>query len=956
MFMRTPNPASGGSRRFVLLIGLGLLAIYLVASTAASVWTDYLWFDSLGYSSVWWGRLWTRVGLLVVGVGVAFFFLFGNLALVDRMSLRYLNPPANEQEEFLLRLREWVDPRLRTLRLVGSAVLALMVGGSAATWIDRLYLFLNPQVFGLSDPHFGNDVGFYVFQLPFVNDLLVWGFNLFLLTTVVVAGAHYINGALRLRRGGAFFSGGAKVHLSVLLAGLALLRAALYQVDAYRLLFANRADEFFGPGFTDITARLPAIQLLLAVAVLTAVALIVNLWRQGWTLPVVAGAAWALVAVGAGLIYPAVVERLQVTPNPLDRQQEYIVNNIEFTRSAYGLDRVEVRTFAADSNIEPEEIDQQQAAFDNLRLWDSFVLSSAYTPQEFRQWYDLKRVDTDRYMIDGSPTQIMLSVRELDVTAIDDNWQNRRLSYTHGFGIVASRAAHIGLDGQPDYLVSEIPPVSNVAELEVTEPRIYFGEMVVDEPVIVRNAVGEIDPTGQEDTAGALVNYQGTGGVEMSSIWRRAAMALRYRDFNMVLSGQILPESRILMERNIRSIVNKLAPFLQIDSDPYPVVVNGRVQWVMDLYTSTPNFPYSTPLLTSDMLRLQRSSGIQLGTSYLRNSVKAVVDAYDGTVIFYAADETDPILKSWREAFPSLVRAGSAMPAELRSHIRYPMDLFTVQSEMYREYHVRDAGTFFSSFDVWAIPTRPIDVEDGQEVRRMELLRGDSRSLQSNTITYLEQVLPYYLLMPDGEGLNYVGLQSFTPRERANLSAFLVVDSDPERFGALVDYRMAPGATVAGIAQVAARIESDPDIAAQFTLWRNRGSRAIQGDIMIVPIGDSLIYIQPVFLEAEAGGLPEFERVIVIHGERIEWGSSLQTTLELVFAGSGGGGEPEPPVAGDAAELLTAAAEAFTQADLALRSGDLAGYQRLVEQARSLVEQARELLGGAEARGAATLS
>lgn len=954
MFMRTPSPVSGGSRRFVFLIGLGLLGIYLVASTAAGVWTDFLWFDSLGFGSVWWSRLWTRVGLLVVGVGVSFFFLFANLALVDRMSLRYLNPPANDQEEFLLRLREWVDPRLRTLRLVGSAVLALMVGGSAATWIDRLYLFFNPQVFGEVDPVFGKDVGFYVFQLPLINDLLVWGFNVFLLTTLVVASAHYINGALRLRRGGAFFSGGAKVHLSVLLAGLALLRAGLYQVDAYRLLYSNRADEFFGPGFTDITARLPAIRLLQAVAALTAVALIVNLWRQGWTLPVVAGAAWALVAVGAGLVYPAVVERFQVTPNAIDRQQEYILDNINFTRSAYGLDRVEVRTFAADSNIEPEEIDEQQAALDNLRLWDSFVLSRAYTPQEFRQWYDLNRVDTDRYLIDGSPTQIMLSVRELNVTPIDDNWQNRRLSYTHGFGVVASRAAHIGLDGQPDYLVSEIPPVSTVAELQVTEPHIYFGEMNVDEPVIVRNRVGEIDPTGQEETV--LVDYEGTGGVEMSSIWRRAAMALRYRDFNMVLSGQILPESRILMERNIRGIVQKLAPFMEIDSDPYPVVVNGRVQWVVDMYTSTPNYPYSTPLLLAELVRLPRSSGIQLGTNYIRNSVKAVVDAYDGTVAFYAADETDPILMAWQQAFPNMVRPASAMPEELRSHIRYPMDLFTVQSEVYREYHVRDAGTFFSSFDVWAIPTRPIDEEDGQEVRRQELLRGDVRSPQTNTVTYLEQVLPYYLLMQEGDQLNYVGLQSFTRRERANLSAFLVVDSDPDSFGTLVDFRMPPGATVAGIAQVAARIESDPDIAAQFTLWRNRGSRAIQGDIMIVPIGDSLIYIQPVFLEAEAGGLPEFERVIVIYGERIEWGVSLQSTLELVFAGSGGGGEPEPPVAGDAAELLAAAADAFTQADLALRAGDLAGYQQLVEQARSLVEQARELLGGAEARATATLS
>jgi hypothetical protein len=947
MFMRTPTPVTGGRRRVVFLIGLILLAIYLVASTAAGLWTDYLWFDSVGYAPVWWSRLWTRVGLLVVGVGLSFFFLFSNLALVDRMSLRYLSPATSDQEEFLARLREWVDPRLRTLRLVGSAVLAVMVGGSAATWIDRLYLFFNPQNFGRADPLFNHDVGFYVFQLPFINDLLVWGFNIFLLTTLVAAAAHYVNGALRLRRGAAFFSGGAKVHLSLLLAGLALLRAGLYQVDAYRLLYSNRAEEFFGPGYTERFARLPAIRLLMAVAVLTAVALVINIWRKGWTLPVVAAAAWALVAVGAGLIYPAVVERFQVNPNVV-RQYDFIVNNIAFTRAAYGLEAVEVRDFAADPVIEPEEIEAQQAALDNLRLWDSFVLSRAYSPQEFRNYYDLSRVDTDRYMLGDSPTQIMLSVRELDVSVVDDSWQNRRLSYTHGFGVVASHAAQLGVDGQPLYLISEIPPVSTVDSLEIAEPRIYFGEIVAEEPVIVRNQTGEIDfPQGQESAA--LSDYAGTGGVEMSNIWRRAAMALRYRDLNIVLSDQIEPDSRILMERNIRDIVQKLAPFLEVDSDPYPVIVDGGVKWVVDLYTSSPNYPFSTPLTAAEMLRLQRSSGIKVGTNYIRNSVKAVIDAYQGTVIFYAADDFDPVLKAWREAFPSLVQPTGAMPAEIRRHTRYPMDLFTIQSELYREYYIQDPATFFSARDAWDIPQRPIDSGDGQTDRRRELLRGDVRTPQSNAVTYLDQVLPYYLLMPMEGRLTYVGLQSFTPRDRANLSSFLVVASDPDNFGELVEFRMPPGSTVAGIEQVAARIESDPDIAAQFTLWRNRGSRAIQGDIMIIPIGESLVYIQPVYLEAEATSLPEFERVIVVYGERIEWGSSLQSTIDLVFGGSGDPNEPEPPGTGDAAALLAAAADAFEQADLALRSGDLARYQQLVDQARSLVEQARELLGSTEA-------
>ncbi|HSL26982.1 MAG TPA: UPF0182 family protein, partial [Acidimicrobiia bacterium] len=669
-----------------------------------------------------------------------------------------------------------------------------------------------------------NDVGFYVFRLPLTRDLLVWAFNLILVTTLAVAAAHYLNGALRLRpRGGSFFSGGAKVHLSVLLALLALLRAGLYRLDSYRLLFSDRSDQFFGAGYTDVNARLPAYSLLLAVAILTALVLIVNIWRKGWTLPVIAGSAWVLVAVGAGVVYPAVIEKLQVEPNPLAQQQQYIAYNLSFTRAAYGLDRVDVRTFAADPVIEPEEIDSQATALGNLRLWDPYVLSRAYSPQEFREYYGLARVDTDRYMIEGSPTQVMIAVRELDESDIEDNWQLRRLSYTHGFGAVASYAARIGTDGQPEYLIREIPPVSEVPELEIAQPRIYFGEIqqAVTAPVVVRNAAGEIDyPTGQDTYESS--DYDGTGGIDLSSIWRRLAFGLRYRDLNMVISGQIRPDSKILMERNVRGIVDRLAPFLSSDSDPYAVVVEGRVKWVIDMYTLTGNYPYATPLTFNDLRRLPRRSGLVDGINYVRNSVKAVIDAYDGDVTFYAADEADPVLASWRQSFPGLVATAEAMPSALRRHIRYPLDLFTVQSEIYREYHVTDPASFFQELDAWAIPQ--IGDVNADNVRRTEPLWGDQPSTTGGT-AYLGEALPYYLLLPLDEQLSYVALQSFSPRGRANMSAFLLVDSDPERYGQLVDYRMQPGSTVNGVEQIGARIESDPDISAQFALWRTRGSR-----------------------------------------------------------------------------------------------------------------------------------
>ena len=957
MFMRTTPGVPVDRRRGLFLIVGVLLGLYLAASALATVWTDFLWFDSLGYAGIWWTRVLVRAALIVGVVSLSFLVLFANLALADRMSLRHLSAPGTEEDELLARLRDWVEPRLRSVRLLGSAALALMIGGGAGIWTDRLFLFLNPQNFGVVDPLFGNDVGFYVFRLPLMRDLLVWGFNLVLVTSLAVAAAHYLNGALRLRgRGGTFFSGGAKVHVSVLLAILALFRAGLYQIDAYRLLYSTRSNQFFGAGFTDVSARLPANRLLMAISVLTAIALIVNIWRKGWTLPITAAAAWILVAIGAGVIYPAVVEQLRVEPNPLARQSPYIAHNLSFTRAAYGLDRAEVRPFAADPIIEADEIEADQAALTNIRLWDPYVLARANSPQEFREYYGLARVDSDRYLIDGAVTQVMLSVRELDESDIEDNWQLRRLSYTHGFGAVASYASRIGRDGQPEYLVSDIPPVATVPELEMKQPRIYFGELqqATASPVIVRNAAGEIDfPTGQDTFESS--DYEGRGGVALSSIWRRIAFGLRYRDLNLVISGQIRDDSRILMERNVRGIVDRLAPFLAANSDPYAVVVDGRVMWVIDMYTVTANYPYATPLNQTDLRRLPRATGLGAGLNYVRNSVKAVIDAYEGDVTFYVSDANDPILAAWRSAFPGLVVGADQMPEGLRSHIRYPLDLFTIQSEMYRVYHVTDPASFFQELDAWAIPNIGTVTDDN--LRRTEALIGDQLSIAAGQSNYVSEALPYYLLMPLEENdLSYVALQSFSPRGRGNMSAFLLVDSDADQYGRLVDYRMLPGSTVNGVEQVAARIESDPDIAAQFTLWRNRGSRVIQGDITIVPVGESLLFVQPVFLEAEAGGLPGFERVIVVYGERIEWGSSLQGVLDVIFEGATPPPEPsEPPTEGDVAQLLEAAEAAFAEADAALRSSDLARYQELVDQARSLIQQAIETLstGGEANRSAA---
>jgi hypothetical protein len=948
----SPTSARGG-RRFLPYL-LGLLAAYLVLTGLSTFWTDFLWHNSVGYANVWWTRQIARWALIGGTIAISFLVIYVNLGLAQRSTSRHLTLPESEEgDELLNRIRESVSGRLPVLWMATSVVMALLIGGGAGGWTEPLFLFINRIPFGVDDPIFGNDLGFYIFTLPMVRNVLAWAFNLLLVTTLLVVAAYYVNGALRLhRRGGSFFTRGAKLQVSLLLAALVLVRAGLYRLDAFQLLYSNRNTRFFGAGFTDVNARLPVMQLLLWTAVVAAVLLIINIWRQGWTLPLVAGGAWFLISIGAGVIYPAAIEKFQVEPNPLERQTGYIARNIEFTRRAFGLDQVSVREFAADDVIAPEELAAAAPAFDNLRLWDLDVLANTYSPQEFREYYRLAQVDSDRYMIDDELTQVMLSVRELETEQTEDSWLVRRLSYTHGFGLVSSYAAKVATNGAPSYLLSELPPEATAEELALEEPRIYFGELDLadNEPVIVANATGEIDyPTGQNTFASS--SYEGLGGVELSSIWRRLAFGLRFRDLNMVLSDQILPTSKILMERDIDAIIAELVPFLARDSDPYAVIVDGRVKWVVDLFTYSGNYPYSTPISGPDRRRLERDTGLVAGINYLRNSVKAVIDAYDGTTIFYAVDEADPILAAWRSTFPSLFVGLSAMPEELRSHLRYPLDLLTIQSELYRDYHVTDVPSFYNEVDRWSIPLAGAFGENENPLRGPGVtLVGDGPSAATGQVEYVEETLPYYTLLDLDGKLQYVALQSFAPRDEENLAGFLTVSSDPDNYGEMIDYRMPSGSQVAGIEQVALRIEGQPEIAQQFSLWRTRGSQVLQGDILVIPIGDSLLYAQAIFLEAAGGGIPEFERIIVVFEDRIEWSTSLASALALVFGDEvGEPSEPEP--SGDVAALLERAEQAFADAEAALRAGDLAGYQRLVEEARALIEQARDLLGSeSEAR------
>ena len=935
-----------------MTVVLAILAgFYLLLTAAGTLWTDFLWFDSIGFRSIWL-RNWSLSILLgVIGVGFAFLVLWVSLRLVDRFSPQWAPFDLSEEEEFIERFREWIEPRVRQIRLLVTAGLSLILGLAVATWRDEVFLFINHQQFGTTDPIFGVDLGFYVFRLPLWETAFDWIFNLLVLTTVVVAVAQYLNGGIRFDGRRLSTTRVAKIHISVMFALIALVRAASYRLDTFGLLFSNNAEpKFFGPGFTDISARLPALRLLFLIALIAAVLFIVNIFRRGWLLAGVSVASWIVVAVAAGAIYPAIIQRFSVTPNQLEKEMPYISNNLEMTREAYQLGNVEVRNFAASDDLTATDIENNSLTIDNLRIWSTSVLPRTYQNfQELEPYYALSKVDTDRYLTDGIPKQVMVAVRELEeVNLPRDDWQNTRLFYTHGFGAVVNAANVVQSDGQPNFLLKDVPPVASVPSLELTDPRVYFGETYQPgRPVIVKTGSEpqEIDIPLPEGTQ--YNEYEGEAGVVIDNIWKRIAFAFRYRDLNLLISSQLRSDSRVLVERNVHEIVTSVAPFLTPDADPYPVILDGKILWVLDLYTTTSFYPYSQPVDFPALSRLTIASEIARGTNYIRNSVKAVIDADNGDVTFYLWDPTDPVARAWASTYPSLFKDVDSIPEGLEEHLRYPQDLFRLQSEIYLEYHVTEENQLFSGNNAWSFPGDPSTITRSGA----ESLRGDGRNLADSSVSPLAEVLPYYILteLPGEEELSYLLLQPFSPRAKRNMVGFLVADSTPGRYGRLIDFRMPQGELVDGTEQVGQRIEQDADISETLSLWRGDGSKVIKGDLFVVPIEESVIYFQPIYLEEEGGAFPEFRRVAVVFGDRVEWADSLDGALELVFGPADVDvDEPvAPPATGDDStlgELIAEADTAFDNANAALEAGDLAGYQRWVDQAERILQEIAALV------------
>ena len=914
---------------FVAIIG------FSVARAIATFFTNYLWFDSVNLNSVWIKILLTKGALVGATSLLAFIFIFTNLRLAVRATPVMDIFESFESQDPLSRFRAWTNERFLRYRLWGSIGLSLFLGAGASQLWEQVLLFLNQQSFGVTDPVFQADVSRYVFGLPLYRLFVSWGFQLVIFTSLIIVLFFVATGALQLRQGRLpEVSSGAKAHLSLLLAFIAILKAFAYRLDSMELLYSPRG-KVFGASYTDVIAHLPALNLLILISLFGAVLLLVNIKRRGWLLPATAISLWLAVSIIVGGLVPAAIQRFRVVPDELNKELPYVENHIDYTRLAYGLDSIEEKSFAASPDLSQDDISNNKQTVDNIRLWDPTVLAETYSQlQEIRAYYALQEVDVDRYRINGELTQVMVAARELDQTNLPAvGWVNERLQYTHGFGVVFSPANNVASQGQPDFYVKGVPATTTVAELEVEQPRIYFGESADSvEYVVVNSLQDEVDyPLSTEGQSVAYTNYSGDGGVGIGSFFRRLGFALRYSELNLLISNQLSDDSKLIMERNIVSRVKKAAPFLYTDNDPYLALIDGNLFWIIDMYTVSDKYPYAQP---ADTRRINENSGLPVNFNYLRNSVKAVVNAYDGTMNFYVVDENDPIMTAYNDIFPDLFSPKSEMSSELLDHIRYPEDLFTIQSDMYRDYHMTDPRVFYADEDPWVIPS------DSSTTPRVATLRGEFTEIG------FKPMLPYYLLMslPGETDLSYLIFQPFNPENRPNMQSFLVADADPENYGQLIDFRLPKGEFVDGPSQVATRINQDPDISQIFTLLDQQGSSVIKGNLFVVPINQSILYYQPIYLQGEQNPLPEFKFVVVVFQDRIIMSETLSEALASIFGDELISDNVEESEGESPLDLLAKATTAFEQAQEQLQKGNLGKYQELIDQAQQYVDLAIDQL------------
>ena len=891
--------------RFTVLI-VGLI-LFLAAPSFVRLYTDWLWFDEIGYQSVLATMLRSQGTLFTIVFVGMFVWLALNLRIAVA-SLTDSRPMYTTPEGFNISL-----PGRRQFATIANAVaglIALLAGLYAAGQWNVWLAWQHGVAFGQADPLLGRDVSFYVFTLPFL-ELVRSLLQLAIVIAAITSGAlYFLSGSLvsTFPAGTLSLSAAARRHLALLAAAFLLVLAFGAWLRQAEYLIPRTGTG--GASYTDVHARMPAALLLMVVAGVGAgLAILQAFTPRRWPIPA-AVVLYLVVSIGGG-IYSSVLQRVVVSPNEQERETPFIRHNIEATRRAFALDGVEQRQISGEGRLSRADIDRNTATLQNVRLWDHQPLLDTFSQlQEIRTYYDFANIDNDRYTIDGAVRQVMLSGREINSTTLPNRtWVNERLTFTHGYGLTLGPVNQVTPQGLPVLFVRDMPPTTS-AGLQVTEPSIYFGELSNDYVIVRTNAREFHYPREEGDES---TRYSGTGGVSIGSLLRRLLFAMRFGSYDIILNDGITAESRILFNRRITERVRALAgDFLDFDRDPYLVLSNGRLYWIYDAYTTSERYPYSTRI--TDRL------------NYIRNSVKFVIDAYNGTTTAYLADDRDPIAATYARIFPGLFKPLAEMPEGLRQHVRYPEDIFAIQSQVYATYHMTEPATFYKREDQWEVPV--ID----------EAVEGGGSAMQ-----------PYYTIMrlPGEAEAEFIQMLPFTPRRKDNLASWLVARSDGEHYGQLRVFEFPKQSLVYGPKQIVGRISQDQTIAPQITLWNQQGSQVIWGTMMVIPIEESLIYVRPLYLRAQGGRIPELTRVIVAYEDRIVMEPTLEASLARLFGGqvppSSGGvdtargvapppGSPRPAGApattapGDVRDLATEARTHYERAIAAQKAGDWAKY------------------------------
>jgi len=943
---QTARPATNRRRRWIVVAVIIVIIVIASLRTFAIFYTDALWFSSVSLHSVWVKLFEIKFGLMVVFSAIFAVMLLASLLVAERLAPK--GPSLDAEDEFVKRYQEVIGPYARWLRAGVVVVLSLIVGSQAIGQWNNWILFRNSTSFPATDPQFHRNVGYFVFTLPFEQFLVHWTLVALFVVLLITLLSHYLNGGIRLQGSRPRVRPAVKAHISVVLGLLALVKAVGYYLARFNLDLSNNGY-VQGAGYTDVHARLPALELLILVSLAAAALLIYNIRRQGWALPILGVGLWFLVALTAGTIYPAAVQALKVNPAQNTLERPYIQRNIQATRTAMGITDVKSTPYAATSNLTATQLSANSDTLANVRLWDPTQTQATYDKkQDIRSYYQFNSLAVDRYKVNGVETPAVVGVREInDADLPSTSWVNTKLQYTHGYGMIVSPANTASGAGDPQFAVSEVPPTSNSGLPAVKQPSVYFG-LNNSGYVVANTKQPEIDFQLTNQT-NVETHYTGSGGVQLSNFFDQAMFAIRFSDINLIISNQITNDSRLMFDRGVQARVTKAAPFLSLDADPYPVLLNGHIDWVQDAYTTTDNYPYSQNVDTSS---LPQGSGLNQNLNYVRNSVKVLINAYTGKMTFYVMDPSDPIIQTYEKAFPGMFTPASKMSAALRSHLRYPEDIFNLQATTYGRYHITNAQSFYSAAGAWTLSPSPGSGSPSQALQTTLTTNAQGQQVSTGQLV---RMAPIYqeLRVPGQSQQTFNLLDAFVPvstqSQIQTLSGFMIAGSDPGHYGQLDMFVTPPNNPVDGPSIVAARIDANSTVSKAITLLNTGGSSALLANVLMIPVSEGLLYIQPLYVQSSRNAFPELQQVIAVYGNTVAMEPTLGGALSDVFGPVstaptpvGNSGSLSPQVK----SLLSQAQTAYQQSQADLKSGNLGAYQNDINGLESLLNQVQALTGG----------